>query len=433
MQKLSPLSVWLPAFVLFGLALALAAIFEFLGRQRDLKAHAPELIGLVLLAGGLYLAGVCLVENFSAGAASPVTLFIILAAAVLFRLSLLPASPTLSDDVYRYQWEGRVQRAQINPYTVFPASPGLRWLEDSKHPLETGRTVPSLYPPLSEKLFSLVRSVPAYKRLFASLDLASVLLLLLLLRVQKQPLVRVLIYAWNPMVIVSFALDGHHDSLAISLLLAANTFILTHRKALSTAFLGLAFLAKLFPALLVPVFLKRARFGYLWLFATVVVLGYLPYASAGLDLIRGLRDFASGWEANDSAFRLLRLAGNSKAQAELVAGVILLGLVAYALKRKMDPLRAGLFLIAGLLFLSPDAFPWYFTWMIPFLCFCPSPPLLLMSVTCALGYAPVVAYAAGQPYVHSPFILALEYAPVYLWLAHEGWRGAQMPRVETRN
>jgi len=51
--------------------------------------------------------------------------------------------------------------------------------------------------------------------------------------------------------------------------------------------------------------------------------------------------------------------------------------------------------------------------------------LLLASVTSVLGYAPVVAYAAGQPYRDSPLILALEYAPVLAWLA---WRLANSLR-----
>jgi hypothetical protein len=64
--------------------------------------------------------------------------------------------------------------------------------------------------------------------------------------------------------------------------------------------------------------------------------------------------------------------------------------------------------------------------MVPFLCFYRHVPMLLMSVTCVLGYAPVVAYAAGQPYRDSPLILALEYAPVLLWLVYN------VVRVETR-
>ena len=192
------------------------------------------------------------------------------------------------------------------------------------------------------------------------------------------------------------------------------------------------------------------RLLFSWIFAGIVVLGYMPYAGAGRHVLGGLRNYAAVWEANDSIFRLVRLSGNSQAQAELVIAIMLLGLLAYVLRepprlvsqpcprqafhsappdspsRIGDPrlylLRSALILLAGLVLLSPDAFPWYFTWSIPFLCFWPSAPWLLLSVTAVLGYAPVVAYAAGQPYVHSPFMLALEYGPVMLWLA---WIGTQ--------
>jgi hypothetical protein len=99
----------------------------------------------------------------------------------------------------------------------------------------------------------------------------------------------------------------------------------------------------------------------------------------------------------------------------------------------MEPLRAGLFLTAGLLLLSPNAFPWYFTWTIPFLCFYPSRPWLLMSVTCVLGYSPVVAYAADGPYQDSPLILVLEYAAVLAWIAWAGLREMRNSKIETGN
>ncbi len=434
---------------LLGTAVALAVIFHSGARQRDLKVHVPEFIALALVAGALYLVGVYLVERFTLGATA---LLVILGGALLFRLILLPLSPSLSEDVYRYQWEGRVQRLHLNPYRVFPALPELRWLQDPKHPLETGQATPTVYPPLSEIAFFWVETIPGYKRLFTGLDLASLCVLLLTLAVLKQPLHRVLAYAWNPTVIVSFAMCGHHDSLAIFTLLVANLAIITHRQTLSVALLALSFLSKFFPALLLPVFLKssvgatrwvpihrdavrrpykttRPTWVYAGIFGAVVVIGYLPYFGARWNLFRGLSDYAAGWEANDSAFRLLLGAGNSRAQAELVGAVLLLGLVAYAVKKRMEPLQASLLLTAGVVLLSPNAFPWYFTWSIPFLCFYPSIPWLLMSVTAVLGYAPVVAYAAGQPYVHSPFILALEYAPVYVLLAYEGWKTAAGDRV----
>jgi len=406
----------------------LAAIFYHLGRQPALKEHVPEFVAYSLLAGALYAVAVYLVEQSRLGLPA---LLIILGGALLFRFLLLGVEPQLSDDAYRYQWEGRVQRAHLNPYTVYPAMPDLRKFEDPKHPLRTGPTTPTLYPPLTEAALAWVKSVPGYKRLFTVLDLLSLGVLLLLLAALKQPLHRSVAYAWNPTVVVSFAMGGHHDSLAILALLVANLLIITHRRALSMAFLAAAFLAKLYPLVLLPVFITRFKetsarrrlaatvLAPLGIFGGVVLLGYVPYLGAGRRLLRGASDYAAGWEANDSVFRLILHAGNSKAQAELVAAALLAGLVVYAVKSRMTPLRASLFLTAGLVLLSPDAFPWYFTWSIPFLCFYPSAPWLLASVVAVLGYTPVVAYAAGLPYRDSPWVLALEYLPVYAWLGVE--------------
>ncbi len=409
----------IPILGLLGAAAGLASIFYYFGRQPRLDSRVPEFIALSLLAGVLYFIGVFWVEKFLLGS---LALAIILGGGVLFRLLVLPAQPSLSEDVHRYQWEGRVERAHLNPYTVFPAMPGLEWAQDPDHPIQAGRTTPSLYPPLSEMAFSWFKSVRGYKRWFTALDLANLGILLLLLSRQRQPLHRALIYAWNPAVIVAFPLCGHHDSLPIVTLLAANLFIISGWRALSIVSLSLSVLSKYFPVLLVPVFLKRSRWSYAAIFVALVALFYLPYGLAGRNLFQGLADFSTGWEANDSLFRLIRMAGNSKAQAELVAAGAVLGLIVYALKNRLDPLRASLLLTAAPLLLAPDAFPWYFTWFVPFLCFYPSLPWLLMSVTSVLGYAPVIAYAAGQPYKDSPFILTLEYTPVLLWFGYESWR-----------
>lgn len=409
-----------PNLGLLALGAGISAIFYHIGREPELKTHVPEFIALALGAGVLYMAGLYLVERFQLGVAA---LIIILGAALAFRLVVLPAGLSISTDAYRYQWDGRVERAGINPYATNPAALHHAF-EDPEHPLDVGVTTPTLYPPLSEFSFAWVKTIPDYKRLYTGLDVASIVVILLLLAIREQPLQRVLAYAWNPTVVVSFALCGHHDALAIFTLLVANLFIINQRAALSILFLALSTLSKFFAVLLVPVFLKRTRWIHAVLFAVVVIAGYVPYSGAGRRLLDGLTQYASGWENNDSLFRLLLLAGNSKPQAGLVAAVFLAALILFAIKQRMEPLRASLFVISGLLLLSPNAFSWYFTWSIPFLCFYPNAPWLLMSVTCVLGYAPLIAYTAGGPYRDSPLILVLEYAPVYLCLATKVWREA---------
>src|SRR5260370_537147 len=132
---------------LAALAAGLTGIFRWVERQQDLDARMPEFIGLLLLAGILYVIGVFWVERFQLRVTA---LLIILASPVLVRVTLLPSRLTPSDDVYRYQWDGRAQRAHLNPYVVFPNSEGLDGLRNAGHPEPPGEETPTFYPPLSE-------------------------------------------------------------------------------------------------------------------------------------------------------------------------------------------------------------------------------------------------------------------------------------------
>jgi len=407
---------YVATFGLLALALALGSIFHFVARLQPLDEHVPGFIAFMLLAGILYLLGVYIVLSYKSRLPG---FLVILGATVVFRLLFLPLSPTLSEDVYRYQWEGRAIRAHLNPYTIYPAMQGLNWAQNPDHPIETGKATPTLYPPVSEVVFSWIHTIAGYKRLFTALDLATVVLLLIILSGANRPREQVLIYAWNPAVLIAFSLSGHNDSLALLTLLGATLLIIGRRGVLSIGFLALSVLSKLFPVFLLPVFLKRSRWSFAGIFAGVILLGYLPFLGAGTHLSRGLTDFAAQWEGNDSLFRLFLTAGNSTRQAQFVAGVFLLFLIAYVLKTRMDIVHASLVILAGLLLLSSNAFPWYFTWMAPFLCFCPSPALLLLTVTCVLGYAPVIAYAAGGSFSNSPLIQVLEYLPALALLGYE--------------
>jgi hypothetical protein len=401
-----------------ALAAGLTSIFGWVARQQDLEAHMPEFIGLLLLAGILYVIGVFWVERFRLGAAA---LIVILASGIFFRVALLPSPSTLSDDVYRYQWDGRAQRAGLNPYVVYPNVPELEGLQNLEHPEPPGEETPTIYPPLSEFAYRLIETVPRYKRVSTILDLASVVVLMILLAAMKQPLHRVLAYAWNPTILISFALSGHFDSLAIVMLLTALLLLLTNRPALSVGTLALAFLSKFFPAMLLPIFLKRTRLAYAGLFLLIVIAFYAPFASAGLQLFGGLKNYARDWENNASLFRLLYFVAGSRFGAELIGGLIVLAAIGYLAKRQAAPLWSSLVLTGGVLLLSPTAYPWYFTWSIPFLCFYPRAAWLLMSVTSVLAYTPAIVFGAGEPLKSSLLMLTLEYGPVFVWLAYYCW------------
>jgi hypothetical protein len=403
---------------LVALAVGLMAIFLWVARQEDLEARMPEFIGFLLLAGILYVIGVFCVEQFRLGM---VALVIILASSVLFRVVLLASPTTLSDDVYRYQWDGRAQRAGLNPYAVFPNAPGLAWLQNPENNEPPGPDTPTIYPPLSELAYKLIATVPGYKRASTAFDLGSAGVLLLLLGATKQQLHRVLAYAWNPTVLVSFAMSGHFDSLAIVTFLAALLFLVTNRPGLSMGALALSFLSKFFPVMLFVAFVKRMRWAYAGFFVALVFVFYLPLLGAGFHLLDGAKDYARDWVNNASLFHVLGFVAGSRVGAELMAGMILLVAIGYLAKRGAPPLWSSLVLTGGVLLLSPTAYPWYFTWSIPFLCFYPSAAWLLMSVTTVLAYSPPIAYGAGEPLKNSLLMLSLEYGAVYGWLVYDWW------------
>lgn len=89
-----------------------------------------------------------------------VDVVVILAVAVAARALLAFDAPTLSDDVYRFVWDGRVQARGINPYSYAPADRPLVSLRD--FPIFTHINRPftrTVYPPADELVYAGVNAV----------------------------------------------------------------------------------------------------------------------------------------------------------------------------------------------------------------------------------------------------------------------------------
>src|SRR5262249_53109706 len=66
-------------------------------------------------------------------------------------------------------------------------------------------------------------------------------------------------YAWNPLVLVHFAVDGHNDSLLLLFLMVSLFFGLQRRWEASFLALAMSALIKFVPLVLFPFFIWRAR------------------------------------------------------------------------------------------------------------------------------------------------------------------------------
>ncbi|HNC73376.1 MAG TPA: hypothetical protein PK362_00620, partial [Elusimicrobiota bacterium] len=132
-----------------ALALALEGVWIASLGLRPWRAHPGGFLAVFAAAFFLYLPAVRRTLK------RPQSLGLILAAGVLFRLTAFLSPPSLSDDIYRYLWDGRVQAAGHNPYRFAPDAPELASLRNAEHTGINHKSVPTIYPPLAQAVFRL--------------------------------------------------------------------------------------------------------------------------------------------------------------------------------------------------------------------------------------------------------------------------------------
>jgi alpha-1,6-mannosyltransferase len=408
-------------------AIALEALFALMARLGDLKTEVIATIALALAAGIVYFLALYLLEH---SAKTGAALWIILAGAVLFRLTLYSLTPSLSTDIQRYRWDGRVQNAGWNPYALAPNDPRLAYLRDPGWAAMPGLEIPSMYPPLSQFVFRLgARFLPgtvAFKLPFVLADLLVLAMLAKWLQAYADGNYRLAIYAWNPLVIVEFAASGHNDALAIAAMVAALA-IMQRRPGTSTLTLTAGSLAKLFPVTLLPLALRlsgwpRKLRGWLAFSgaALLVAACVWPYRTALAQFPGIFVRYQAIWQNyNPSLYAvLLWFSGHADIAAGAGEGVVL-GLAIWAAARKLEPLRAVFLIIGAILMVAPNTYSWYFTWIVPLLCFFPNPAWLLLTILQFLSYKVLIEYQINGIWHFDPYFQWLTYAPFYALLLGE--------------
>ena len=446
------------------LLVAIHCLLLVLSRDFDYDAAAltyPVIAFVVLevLAGGIYFMLLWLIPR---SAAEHRTLALIIAVGLAIRALAMFSTPILEDDFYRYMWDGAVLAGGHNPYRYAPAEVlaadadsaadlvALSALADASAPVAQRINYPrvtSIYPPLVQGVFALGASIDAFNLtvwrlillMFEGLTVA--LLYLGLRRLGRSPL-WLAIYLWNPLVVKELANSAHMDALLLPLLAAVVLLMLLDKSVFASLCLALAAGVKLWPVLLLPTVLRPLLSEPRKLIAALGVFigafcgtAWWVYGQAGGDT--GLTAFSVGWNMNDALFlalhwlvdNILRLfefqwldsAGVTRAL--VVTAVVWLGFwLNKGVAADSDALcRRFLILTAAVFLLSPAQFPWYYTWLVPFLVLAPSPALLLLTVLLPLYYLRFHLDFRDQARLFDYGVVWLEYLPVWLLLMGEWW------------
>ena len=432
----------MPRVKAFPVLLILAALSEagyiWLYSLGDLGSEIATHIALYLALSIFYLAAVFVITR----PASPSTgsrrlIGLIWSAAILFRLTAVSLPPTLSQDLTRYRWQGKLQAAGGNPYTSIPEDPKWASLRDSTWNEVNRKDLPSVYGPLLETTYAvwyrLVSAVTAdealqvglFKIPFALCDMLAAAALMWLLNSLALPAAWVLVYLWSPLIVVEFWAQGHNDTLVILLLVLALATAYRNRWTAAFSCLSLAALAKFWPAILFPFFLLRREddaWRLRWkqaLIAVPIALGVSwPYLQGISQVSELLEGFLGGWRNNDSLYEYLwEYAGRNYDQGTTYASYALAAAIAAIWALQLPLVRACQWAIVALLFVSANCFPWYLSWFVPLLAITHEAPLLLWTALVALAYHILIGYRIMGEWTDSDFFRALEYGPVYGLLA----------------
>ena len=433
------------ALILFIVGSALGYLW-FVG---DIQRHEHlSLIGCSLLLMGLY-------------ATRPqLKLWQIGIIGLFFRGLFVSYTPELSQDFYRFFWDGHLQSLGFSPYAKTPDQwiseglkfPGIEVLYQGMGSLSAEHF--SNYPPLSQYLFRLAVSIQHsltgqilfFRLLLVGADLAIFwggIQVLRNLRISPETMGW---YFLNPLIIIEGVGNLHFEGVMWAFFVWGLYSSIRYR---GIVWCGLAFGAsiatKLLPLLVLPLYWQRLGWkksmGMGMIIGLLCLLLSLPFwvEAGGSHYWETLQLWFNRFEFNGSIYRLIRWVGfqikgyNIIRQLGQVSPWILMGCIGIFtfLKNNRSPkalLNHMLWVLTFYLCTATTIHPWYLSSLVLMSVFTGYLFPLLWSATVFFSYT---AYGIDG-FQESGWILAMEYIPVYGLLVYEIFRGPVRDQIMWR-
>lgn len=441
----------LPAYLFLSIIVIACTL---LALEEELRLAIPLLVGVtatmtIVLACALYYG------KRDRGVWTP---SVILAVALLLRLMFLFSPPQLSDDIYRYQWDGSNLLQGINPYAAAPSQVKPPFSLAIIHSRINHPDYVTIYPPAAQVIFAggamLENGIVGIKGFLVLMDMALCALLILLLRRLEMPAWWAILYAWNPLPVLEIAGSGHIDGAGLALMIGSFCLLVITRRNdsanspqywpffFSGALLAGAGLVKLFPFLLTPILFllvpARRRLHFSAGFITTLAALVLPFLPHLVNITDSLGAYAHHWEFAGFVFNALRAITGSGTTARLLliccfflVFIVIMFRFRHDIHYASSPVtRARLALKACyatamvFLLLTPTLHPWYALCLAVFLPFCPGAAGLVLCWVVFLTYQVQIPYFTMGQWIESPQVTAAVFlAPVTAYLLNIAFSG----------
>jgi len=348
--------------------------------------------------------------------------------AMVFRIGAALDPPQLSSDIYRYAWDGRVQRAGISPYAHPPESPALAGLADDViHPQINRAHARTVYPPGAQLVLrALPYSIDAVRAAMIALDLIAMLLLVRLLRRREMDPARVVLYAWAPLVVYEIGNGGHLEAAVVPALVAAALAAHAARPRLAGVLIGVAAAVKLFPIAALAAFARERTVAVASSAVAIVAVGYAAYGwSAGTDVLGFLPEYVGVAEDHNIGLRrvfewlLAPLVPRPRTPAFVLCVLLFVAGATWIWRSELTLERALLATFGLYLVVLPTAFhPWYAIVIVPWLCLHPRASWIWLTGALPFSYLKYGTVDGVMP----GWVVPLEWGPTAALLAWEARR-----------
>ncbi len=244
---------------------------------------------------------------------------------VFINLLILFAIPSLSDDFYRFIWDGRLLQAGIHPFAAIPSHYAqhnfqVEGLTQELYTALNSKEYFTIYPPVAQGIFwlatffskSVYGSLLVMKVLIVVSQIVSIMLIQKILQRVKLPSKHVLLYSLNPLVILELTGNLHFEAFVVVFLLASFYYLEKNNLISSAFFFSLAVCTKLLPLLFLPALLFyigwKKSIRYYLVVGLACLLLFLPLLNQ--EIITGLSTslayYFKKFEFNASLYYLVR-------------------------------------------------------------------------------------------------------------------------------
>lgn len=407
------------------------------------RTFLPHSFVCLITCSAIILTNLVMLIYFTERYAIQLPFWPILGIAFILRIAFVFKAPELSNDIYRYLWDGIVFNNGINPYAFTPVDiyKELPQYIGLFHKLDHNNFF-TIYPPISQLFFKIstyfFSNFVFMKMLLGILDVITCIFIYILLKSLNKSTSLYLLYAFNPLVILEISGSGHIDGLGVFFLVLCifllHRYILSYKKKIHhqcsfkmifmIAALGILFsfavLTKLFPLVFLPLFIflfpAKSSLIFMLFFILIIAVMIVIFYPDISNILTTLAIYTANWEFSNIFFKILHAVFNSSVIPRIILSTIFVGCLLliykkympFIIRHSLDAFISACYYISFLfLIFSPTLHPWYGLYMILFLPFVMRIEGIVFSFSLLLSYRVLSLYISDRIWFDDWFTASL--------------------------